>query len=335
VKAKIQPGIDFKEKVSLIMPAFNAENYVANAIQSCLDQTYENWELIIVDDCSSDSTIDVIRKHNDPRIKLYELDANSGPGRARNTGLEKCTGEWITVLDADDAICLNRVETFIHVAATTGENFVYYDDLLPCTNQDTIPTIFDKKSENYTVDKNRQLTLNQWLLKDGYAKPFFHRSLLLDGSIRYPESIRGPEDTVFLVKLCAVNNVPLIKLATRSYVYRETPGSLSNRGKKQILANKAAHALLDEISIEFPSINSGVKEFARKNSDFENFLLIRELLVGRKYGRFLRRVFLHPKDLLIVMRKIEEKFLYEFLRISRNLSRTLGNKLTMGNRSGV
>ena len=78
-----------------------------------------------------------------------------------------------------------------------------------------------------------------------------------------------------------------------------------------------------------------MKEFARKNSDFESFLLIGELLIGRKYGRFLHRIFLHPKDLLIVMRKIEEKILYEFLRMSRNFSRTLGNKLTMGKRSGT
>jgi len=328
-------NMDHNEKISLIMPAFNVEDYVAYAIQSCLDQTYENWELIIVDDCSSDSTIKEIQKFNDLRIKLHKLNHNSGPGAARNMGLDKCSGEWVTVLDADDAMCLNRLTTFHEVAVKTGQNFVYYDNLLPWISQDVIPSSSDRKSENYLVRKNKTLSINQWLTKDGYAKPFFHRSLLLDGSVRYPESIRGPEDTVFLVTLCTVNKIPLIKLATRSYIYRETPGSLSNRGNKQILANKAALTLLIDISKKFPSINGGVKKFDKKNLEFEEILFVKRLLEDQKFGKFLHRIVFHPRDVLIITRKIKEKLLYEFARISRNLSRNLGKKLSMGKRSGA
>ena len=330
-----QGKLDPIGKISLIMPAFNAGDYVSSAIQSCLDQTYENWELIIVDDCSSDSTIKEIQKFNDLRIKLHKLNQNSGPGAARNMGLDKCSGEWITVLDADDAMCLNRLSTFHEVATTTGKDYVYYDNLLPWISQDVIPSCLDRKSENYLVRKNKKLSINQWLTKDGYAKPFFHRSLLLDGSVRYPESIRGPEDTVFLVTLCTVNKISLIKLATRSYIYRETPGSLSNRGTIQILANKTALTLLTEISRKFPSINGGVKEFDKKNFEFEEFLLVKSLLKDRKLGKFLHRIVFHPRDVLIITRKIKEKLLYEFARISRNLSRNLGKKLIMGKRSGA
>jgi len=331
----IQGSSDSNQRISIIMPAFNAEDYVANAIQSCLNQKYENWELIIVDDCSDDSTVKVIEGFDDPRIKLSKLKQNSGPGAARNFGLDECNGEWITVLDADDAMCVNRLSTFHEVAENTGREFVYYDNLLPWISQDMIPSIFDRKSENYRMRKNKKLSLNQWLIKDGYAKLFFHRQLLSNNSVRYPESIRGPEDTVFLVTLCAVNEVPLIKLATRSYLYRETPGSLSNRGSKQILANKDAHTLLVEISKTFPSINRGVKHFERKNLEFEEFLLVKGLLEDQKYRRFLLRLLCNPRDFLIVTRKIREKLSYELLRISRNLSRTLGKKSTKGKRIGI
>ncbi len=323
------------EKISIIMPAFNAENYVFCAVQSCLEQTYENWELIIVDDCSTDSTIKEIQKFNDSRIRLYKLDQNSGPGMARNIGLEKCSGEWITVLDADDAMCLNRLATFREVAIKTGQYFVYYDVLLPWISQKPIPMSVDRKSDNYRVGKNKRLSINQWLIRDGYAKPFFHRSLLLDSTIRYPEGIRGPEDTVFLVMLCAVNNVPLIKLATRSYIYRETPGSLSNRGNMQINAAKVAYTLLVEISRTFPSVSRGVEKYKKANMEFEEFLLLKHLFKGRKYGEFLHRIFSNPRNVLIVMRKTREKSLYEILRISRNLSRILGARLIIGKRSGA
>lgn len=335
MNAVIQGSSVSNEKISVIMPAFNAADYIVNAIQSCLNQKYENWELIIVDDCSDDSTVKVIEGFDDPRIKLFKLDQNSGPGAARNLGLDECTGEWITVLDADDAMCVNRLSTFHEVAENTGREFVYYDNLLPWISKGMIPSISDRKSENYRMRKNKKLSLNQWLIKDGYAKLFFHRQLLSNNSVQYPESIRGPEDTVFLVTLCAVNEVPLIKLATRSYLYRETPGSLSNRGSKQILANKDAHTLLVEISKTFPSINRGVKHFERKNLEFGEFLLVKGLLEDRKYGHFLLRLLCNPRDFLIVTRKIREKLFYEFFRISRNLSRNLGKKLTMGKRIGA
>ena len=330
-----QGKLDPIGKISLIMPAFNAGDYVSSAIQSCLDQTYENWELIIVDDYSSDSTIKEIQKFNDPRIKLHKLNQNSGPGAARNMGLDKCSGEWITVLDADDAMCLNRLSTFHEVATTTGKDYVYYDNLLTWVGQGVIPLVLDQKSKNYAKRKNKTLSVNEWLIKDSHAKPFFHKSLLVDGSVRYPEDIRGPEDTVFLVTLCAVNKISLIKLATRSYIYRETPGSLSNRGLKQILAIKVAHTLLIEISNKFPSIIEGVERLIKKNNDFEEFFELKNLFRNRSFVQFLDRLIHHPKVALIVGRMIMAKLYYEFVSISRTLSRSLGKKLSMGRRSGA
>ncbi len=87
--------------VSVIMPAYNAERYIGEAIQSVLDQTLADWELIIVDDGSTDHTAEVVRRFANPRIR-YIYQKNAGPSVARNRGLEHAQGTFIAFLDADD-----------------------------------------------------------------------------------------------------------------------------------------------------------------------------------------------------------------------------------------
>lgn len=88
--------------VSIILPTFNAQAFVLESIQSILEQTYTNWELIIVDDGSTDRTIDIIKEINDERIHLIQLETNRGAAIARNTALENVSGEYIAFLDSDD-----------------------------------------------------------------------------------------------------------------------------------------------------------------------------------------------------------------------------------------
>jgi teichuronic acid biosynthesis glycosyltransferase TuaG len=90
--------------VSVVMPAYNAEKYIEQAIRSVQNQSYSNWELLICDDCSSDNTTHIIKKYQkkDDRIKLFELKKNSGVTIARNTSLENSIGKYIAFLDSDD-----------------------------------------------------------------------------------------------------------------------------------------------------------------------------------------------------------------------------------------
>ncbi|MFO8069866.1 MAG: glycosyltransferase family 2 protein [Alkalibacterium sp.] len=91
-----------KNLVSIIMPTYNAEHFIRNSIGSVQDQSYGNWELIIVDDCSTDDTIAIIDSYKDERIRLIKLPVNQGAAIARNTALEKVSGEYIAFLDSDD-----------------------------------------------------------------------------------------------------------------------------------------------------------------------------------------------------------------------------------------
>ena len=98
-------GIVMHTLVSIIMPAYNAEKYIAEAIDSVLQQSFSAWELIIIDDCSSDATKNIIvtYQNNDKRIKPIYLSKNGGrPSIAKNFGLKKAIGKYIAFLDSDD-----------------------------------------------------------------------------------------------------------------------------------------------------------------------------------------------------------------------------------------
>ncbi len=93
-----------KKMVSILMPAYNEERYIGEAITSVINQTYQNWELIIVDDCSQDRTSEIIKQYiiNEPKIKLHHFPENRGACAALNEALSKAKGEYICWLSADD-----------------------------------------------------------------------------------------------------------------------------------------------------------------------------------------------------------------------------------------
>ncbi|MFD2760937.1 glycosyltransferase family 2 protein [Lentibacillus juripiscarius] len=90
--------------ISVITPAYNAEEFIGETIESVINQTYSNWEMIIVDDCSSDKTVEHVKRYSmqDERIKLVELEENSGSAIARNKAMEEARGQYIAFLDSDD-----------------------------------------------------------------------------------------------------------------------------------------------------------------------------------------------------------------------------------------
>lgn len=113
--------------VSIVTPTYNSAKYIAETIQSVQKQTHQNWEMILVDDCSSDNTIDLIKDFivKDNRIKLHQLESNSGPAVARNKGIEHVFGKYITFLDADDIWFEDFIENSIKTIQETGIYFVF------------------------------------------------------------------------------------------------------------------------------------------------------------------------------------------------------------------
>ena len=114
--------------VSVITPCYNAADYIADTIESVLAQTYRNWEMIIIDDCSSDKSSEIILSYaeKDGRIHYLKTDSPSGsPSRPRNIGLEHAKGEYIAMLDSDDIWLPSKLEEQLDFISNNGYDFVY------------------------------------------------------------------------------------------------------------------------------------------------------------------------------------------------------------------
>lgn len=91
-------------KISVIIPAYNSSKFIKRVVTSVLLQTYENFELVIVDDCSTDNTVELVESFTDNRIKIVKHQENTGAGVARQSGLKEATGEFIMFIDSDDYV---------------------------------------------------------------------------------------------------------------------------------------------------------------------------------------------------------------------------------------
>lgn len=105
--------------VSVIMPAYNAEIYIREAINSVLNQTHSNWELIIINDGSTDKSEEIIKSYSDQRIKLFN-QTNKGVSAARNVGLAEMQGEYFSFLDADDLLTPNSISSRMNMFLTNS-----------------------------------------------------------------------------------------------------------------------------------------------------------------------------------------------------------------------
>jgi putative teichuronic acid biosynthesis glycosyltransferase tuaG len=135
------------ELISIIMPNYNGERFIKDSIDTILNQTYKNWELLIVDDCSKDKSIEIIKKsYNDKRIKLIKLYENKGSAYARNKALRQAQGRYIAFLDSDDLWLNNFLEEQMKFLKANKASLVY------CSY--------------YMIDENNKEILNPYIVKD-------------------------------------------------------------------------------------------------------------------------------------------------------------------------
>lgn len=113
--------------VSIIMPSHDCGRFVGDAIRSIINQTYTNWELLIVDDCSEDDTQSVVQSFRDPRIRYFKNDERQGAALSRNRALREAKGRWMAFLDSDDLWLPNKLEHQIRFMKEHGYAFSYHD----------------------------------------------------------------------------------------------------------------------------------------------------------------------------------------------------------------
>ena len=137
-----------KPLVSIVVPVYNAQRFLTDAIRSVQEQTYSNWELILIDDCSTDKSVKLINQHikHDQRISLIEMNENSGAALARNAGIKSAVGCYLAFLDADDIwvkmkleLQVDFMQTNNHIFTFTGYNFAD-EKCLPTGKQVHVPS---------------------------------------------------------------------------------------------------------------------------------------------------------------------------------------------------
>jgi succinoglycan biosynthesis protein ExoO len=221
-------------RVSVIIPAFNAEMFIERCLRSASNQTLKPIEIIVIDDASTDGTSAVVSKlaREIREIRLIHLGGNAGPSKARNTGISVATGDWVAVLDADDAMKPQRLQVLWDLAERTSsqivaDNLTLYD----AGASREVRAGFHSEVEEVWLTP---LTLFQSELYEsssfgfGLVKPMFNRRTLLDNELVYDESQRYGEDTALLAS-CLLKGLSCVISSEPNYIYTTRIGELSGK----------------------------------------------------------------------------------------------------------
>ncbi len=218
--------------VSVILPVYNAGHFVEKGIASVLEQTLESLELIVIDDGSTDQTLDILKRLSDKhdRIKVVENEINRGIAHSRNLGISIASGDWIAVLDADDWWDGRRLAILLDVAVEHSADIVA-DNQFFVANDTSRPwgMLFPEQRIS-----TRLITIDDFLRHDmpgkygtwGLLKPVFRKSFLIEHGIRYDKNLRVHEDTAFILQ-CFVHTPRFVVCSQPLYYYRLNPGSIS------------------------------------------------------------------------------------------------------------
>jgi succinoglycan biosynthesis protein ExoO len=220
---------------SVIIPAYNVSGIIERAVRSAAAQTFPPREILVIDDCSTDNTVEVVKAlaRDIPSIRLLSTPANSGPSAARNVGLRAAQGDWIALLDSDDAWRPGRLERLSEVASATSADFVA-DNLVMW---DAVADAQFKPNYYDLPEKQRQITLidmfeaddNFNFSKTSFAlmKPIYRREFIIKSNIQYDQGMRVGEDFKFYVE-SLFNGAKIILINEAYYIY-SMPHSPSGR----------------------------------------------------------------------------------------------------------
>jgi succinoglycan biosynthesis protein ExoO len=217
--------------VSVIIAAYNAEGSVARAIDSALAQQAVSVEVVVVDDCSRDRTVELARSFEAENVRIIALDRNRGPGGARNAGLGAATGRWLAVLDSDDAMQPDRLRRMIgRAAAMHAEIAVDNLDVVSETTGAAEPMFrqdfLEARPELRLADFISANLMFEATFAFGYMKPVFDRTFLERHRLRYDEALRIGEDYILMVSALAKGGRCVVE-PLAGYQYHVRTGSIS------------------------------------------------------------------------------------------------------------
>lgn len=257
--------ISSSPSISIIIPVYNQEKYISRCLDSVLNQTYSNIEIIVVNDGSTDDTAFIVDEilSRSLRIKVIH-QKNAGPGNARNTALDIATGEFIGFVDSDDYIEANMYQTMIDVA------LIYNADVVQCGYEHVSPDKKTIKTSNYSekivegeyncaLEFSKQKDINNYL-----PCKLIKRSVI--GNKRLPP-LFASEDTFFLLQVfCDCKSAVLLKEPFYKYVQFNESLSRSSFSSRRMDIIKSGRLMYKFIITKYPDLACFWSMFVVMNS---------------------------------------------------------------------
>ena len=200
--------------VSVIVPVYNTEKYIRKCLDSLTAQTLRDIEIICVNDCSTDGSLDILREYaaRDTRIKIIDFEQNRGAAAARNTGIDAAAGEYIGFVDSDDFIDPDFYEKLYTKATETGADIVKGADLKICYPNGT------EKIDRF----NEKIRTNKYQFLGQYTTAIFNKSMIQKHNISFPIGLSVGEDPCFLIHaVFCTNKIEIIDDAQYYYMRRD------------------------------------------------------------------------------------------------------------------
>lgn len=222
-------------KVSIIMPVYNAEKYLGEAIESVLNQIYEDFELLLIDDMSTDSSKKICMEYSkkDKRIALLENNSEChGPGPTRNIGLDYATGEYIYFMDSDDWVDKRLLQCAIDRLKETNADIVQFGAIYERYDENSSEQYFWLGKDLLTKDEIKKDFFYYWKEnRNSLWMHLFKREIVK--TIRFENIIIGEDISYIMDALCNAEKIAYIAKAL--YHYRYVEGSTSHRWIKNTI----------------------------------------------------------------------------------------------------
>jgi glycosyltransferase involved in cell wall biosynthesis len=215
-------------RVSIIIPVYDASKYIDECIQSALGQTYEDIEIIAVDDGSKDDSLEKLRKYSD-KVKVLTKE-NGGTSTALNAGIKMMSGEWFKWLSADDVLEKNTIEVLINEIKKLGDNsnsYIFYSSYNLIDQEGKIIGEFIEPNYNDLEDFYKNVILLDHYYGNGTTS-LIHKSLF-DRFGLFDEKVRFQEDYEFWLRCCIIHGCKLHLIPKKLARYRLHEGQLTKK----------------------------------------------------------------------------------------------------------
>lgn len=196
------------DKISIVVAVYNAEKTLKKCVDSLLNQTYNNIEIILVNDCSKDNSLDICNEYSkvNDNVKVISNERNSGVSNTRNNGIDNSTGEYICFVDSDDYVESNYIEVLYYYYQKYNTvpicGFVYHDEY-----NHAKPVKYSWSGDEGLVSLGEAFKLKSELYLTALWNKLFDRRLIIDKNIKFDINISVGEDLRFSVEYFDKNNI--------------------------------------------------------------------------------------------------------------------------------